>query len=173
VTGSCTLPVQASDYLTVGTTDANGRTANSTGSVRLDAVPGNASTTADEANAKITTSISDVRLKSDLSDYAGQLQLLPRIRITDKLNGSVPTDPATVIDVDFPITVPCVTTVDSGVGSTCSIATTAESVLPALITESKRTIWQLAQMNVLDGGADGLAATPGNTVFETQGLFVP
>jgi hypothetical protein len=32
---------------------------------------------------------------------------------------------------------------------------------------------QLAQIRVYDGGADGLAATSGNTLFEVQGLFIP
>ena len=36
---SCSPPVQASSYLTVGTADANGQTPNSVGSVRFDAVP--------------------------------------------------------------------------------------------------------------------------------------
>ena len=170
---SCSPPVQASSYLTVGTADANGQTPNSVGSVRFDAVPGNPSTPADEANVKIATSVTDVRLKSDLSDYTGQLQLVPTIRITDKLNGSVANDPATVVDVDFPVTVPCVTTTNTGIGSTCSVATTAESILPGLLTENKRTIWQFVQVSMLDGGADGLAATPDNTVFETPGLFTP
>jgi hypothetical protein len=170
---SCNPPAQASSYLTVGTGDANGKTPNSIGSVRLDAVAGIASTPADEANVKITTSVTDVRLRSDLSDYAGQLQLVPTIRITDKLNGSLPADAATVMDVDFPVTVPCTATADTAIGSSCAITTTADSVLPAVVTESKRTIWQMTQFKVLDGGADGLAATSGNTVFETRGLFVP
>jgi hypothetical protein len=37
----------------------------------------------------------------------------------------------------------------------------------------KRTILQLAQVKVYDGGADGLAATPGNSLFMVQGVFVP
>ena len=46
-------------------------------------------------------------------------------------------------------------------------------MLPGTIIESKRTIVQLAQIRVYDGGSDGLAATPGNSLFEVQGLFVP
>ncbi len=51
--------------------------------------------------------------------------------------------------------------------------TTADAVLPGVVAEGKRTIWQLAAVRVNDGGPDGLAATPANTVFATQGLFVP
>jgi hypothetical protein len=165
--------LQASSSLTVGTGDANGKTPNSVGSVRLDAVIGSPSTPADEADLKITTSLTDVRQASDLTDYAGQLQLVPTIRITDKLNGSLPADPATVMDIQFPVTVPCTPTLDTTIGAACSVSTTADSVLPGVVTESKRSIWQITHFDLLDGGADGLAATTGNTVFETAGLFVP
>ena len=98
--------------------------------MRFDAVPGNPSTPADEANVKIATSVTDVRLKSDLSDYTGQLQLVPTIRITDKLNGSVANDPATVVDVDFPVTVPCVTTISLKKLPRSSPSITCSSVRP-------------------------------------------
>ena len=39
-----------------------------------------------------TVSITDVRLKSDLSDYTGELELAAVLRITDKLNGTAPVD---------------------------------------------------------------------------------
>ena len=170
---SCNPPVQASSFITVGTPDANGKSASSSGSVKFLAVVGNPSTPANEADARIQVSITDVRRRSDLSDYAGELQLVPTLRMTDKLSGSVPVDPATLLDIDFPVTVPCTPTADLGLGASCSVATTANSVLPGTIIESKRTIVQLAQVRVYDGGADGLAATPGNTLFEVQGLFVP
>jgi hypothetical protein len=40
--------------------------------------------------------------------------------------------------------------------------------------ESMSSIWELGPLRVLDGGADGLASTPGdNTLFAVQGVFVP
>ena len=40
--------------------------------------------------------------------------------------------------------------------------------------ETKRTIWQLGAIEVLDGGSDGDGDTAGgNTVFLRQGFFVP
>jgi hypothetical protein len=171
--GSCNPPSQASSFLTIGSPDANSRTASSTGSVKLITILGNASTPADEADMTIQVSLTDVRKKSDLSDYTGQLQLLPTLRITDKLSGSAPVDPATLTDLDFPVTVPCTATADVNVGASCSVATTADSVLPGMITEVKRTILGLAQLRVFDGGADGIATTPGNTLFAVQGVFVP
>jgi hypothetical protein len=171
--GSCAPPAQTSGFLTVGSPDANGKTANSVGNAKFLTVLGNPSTPADEADVKIQLSMSDVRKKSDLSDYTGELQLQSTMRITDRLNGSAPIDPATLTDLDFPVAVPCVGTADVNVGSTCSVATTVDSVLPGAIAEIKRTVIELAQVQVFDGGSDGLAATPGNTLFAVQGVFVP
>jgi hypothetical protein len=53
------------------------------------------------------------------------------------------------------------------------VSTTLDAVLPGLVRERARAIWELGQVEVLDGGADGMAATPGNAVFMRQGLFVP
>ncbi len=171
--GSCNPPAQTSSQLTLGSPDANGRTANGVGSVRLTALNGNAGTPADEADVKYNVSFTDVRRKSDLADYTGQLQVSQSLRITDKLSGSVPIDPATMLDTPFNVTVPCMATADTAIGSTCAITTTADTVLPGTVIEIKRTIWQLGQTQVYDGGADGLAATPGNTLFAVQGVFVP
>ena len=60
-------------------------------------------------------------------------------------------------------------------GATCSISTTAEALAPGIVTEGKRAIWQLGQVQVADGGEDGIAVPrrPDNTLFAKQGLFVP
>jgi ABC-type phosphate transport system substrate-binding protein len=170
---SCNPPVQSSGQLTVGSPDANGAAANSIGSARFDVIAGNPATPADEADVKLSTSISDVRKKSDLTDYAGQIQLDPTIRITDRRNGASGTQPGTVQDVDFPITVGCVTTASTTVGSTCSAVTTLDAVIPGSVPEGKRSVWELGQVIVNDGGPDGVVSTTPNTVFERQGVFVP
>ena len=41
----------------------------------------------DEADVKLSVSITDVRKRSDLSDYTGELQLSSLVRITDRYNG--------------------------------------------------------------------------------------
>jgi hypothetical protein len=72
------------------------------------------------------------------------------------------------------VTVPCAATGDTTVGSTCSVNTTADAVLGAgAIQEGKRSIWQLGQARVNDGGADGLASTTPNGLFAVQGVLVP
>jgi hypothetical protein len=168
---SCSPPAQASAQLTAGSPDANGTAANFVGSVKLRVITGNAATTADEADVSYTVSLTDVRKRSDLTDYTGQLQVNSTLRITDRLNG--PAETGTVQDTGLPLTVPCTGTPDTTVGSTCSLTTTADSVYPGAVRENRRAIWQLGQVQVFDGGSDGLASTGPNTLFAIQGVFVP
>jgi Tol biopolymer transport system component len=166
---SCNPPSLASGQLTVGTPDANGQFANAIGSVTLVAITGDPSTAADEADMRIATSLSDVRKKADLSDYAAEVQVVLELRLTDRL-----ADAQTVQDLTFGVTVPCTATGDTTVGSNCSLTTTADTVMPGAVPESKRSIWGLDSVQVYDGGPDGDADTTGdNTLFETQGVFVP
>jgi hypothetical protein len=162
--GSCKPPQQASDQLTVGTPDANGQAPAMVGAVTYNALAG---------DVRIGVNVTDVRNKSDLTDYTGQLQADQTLRITDRLNGGPsPTETGTVQDTNFPVTVPCAATAGS-VGSTCSIVTTANSLVPGLLAAGRRTIWELGQVKVYDGGPDGIASTQPNTLFTVEGLFVP
>jgi hypothetical protein len=77
-------------------------------------------------------------------------------------------------DTPFRVTVPCAATGDTTIGSTCSVDTTADAVIGAgAITEGKRTIWQMGQVRVNDGGSDGLASTTPNGLYLVQGVAVP
>ena len=67
---------------------------------------------------------------------------------------------------------PCQAT-PSGVGTTCAVATSADAVTGGGVVEGKRAIWELGEVRVYDGGADGQAATAGNTLFARQGIFTP
>jgi uncharacterized repeat protein (TIGR01451 family) len=171
--GSCSPPSQASGFLTVGTPDANGKVARAAGTVRLDVAVG-VSGPPDDSDVRLTVNMSDVRNKGDLSDYTGELQVDPTVRITDRRNGPNGIDPATVEDLAFPITVPCAETGGTtDVGSSCAVSTTANTVMPGAIIDAKREVWELSQLRVRDGGADGLASTAPNDVFAVQGIFVP
>jgi glucose/sorbosone dehydrogenase len=172
--GACNPPVQSSSQLTVGTLDANGQTANANARVRYDVIPGNPLTTPNEANVKVVASLTDVRRKSTLADYTGELQLDAALRITDRLNGPAQNEPATVADIGFPATIACTSTTDTAIGSTCSLTTTFNAVVPGAVLELQRSNWQLGQVKVYDGGADGVASTTqGNTLFMNEGIFVP
>lgn len=168
---SCAPPVQTSNQLTVGSPDANGAAANSIASAKFDVLAGNPATPADEADVKVTVNATDVRKKSDLSDYTGQLKATTNLRIIDRDNG--PSETGTVQDTPLSFTVPCTATGSTTVGSTCALSTTADAVTPNTVKEGRRAIWQMGKVDVFDGGADGLANTDPNTLFLTQGYFVP
>ena len=54
------------------------------------------------------------------------------------------------------------------------MVTTADAVLPGMVTEGARAIWGLGQIRLYDGGPDGDGETvSGNTLFAAQGMFVP
>jgi predicted esterase len=162
--GSCGSPEPASDHLTVGTPDSNGRVANAVGSLRYRVVPG---------DVQLAFSMTDVRNQGDLSDYTGQLEADQSLRITDRANGPSAAETGTLADAAFPVPVPCAATADPAIGSTCAVNTSANSIVPGAVAAGNRAVWQLGQVQVSDGGSDGLAATGPNTNFLRQGLFVP
>jgi hypothetical protein len=180
---SCASPQRTSDHLTVGTPDANLAVANSTGLLRLRSIVG-APGGVDDSDAEVTMSLNDVRCLPGVSacgaanaaggsDYVGELQAELGLRITDKLSGNSLTESATVTDQSFPVTAACSGSADTAVGGTCAVATTLDALLPGTVPEGARSVWELDGVRVLDGGPDGLASTPDNQVFATQGVFVP
>jgi hypothetical protein len=174
---SCNPPQPASSHLTVGTPDSNGGGAKAIGSLRLKTVlcPACASPMP-RADVRLDVSITDVR-NTDvaLSDYTGQLQADASLRITDRLNTPNPggPGPGTVTDTHFPFAVPCAATSDTSIGSTCSVSTTANAVVGGSVVADQRTIWQLGQIQVYDGGASGVAGASDARPFMTQGILIP
>jgi acyl-homoserine-lactone acylase len=172
---SCSPPAMSSDYLTIGTPDANGKPGNFVGAVNLKVLgespinPDNG----DQADVEIAASLTDVRKASDLTDYTGELSLVLPLRTTDRDNGISLEDPATAADTPLRLTVPCSAT--GGVeGAACNLTTTADAVMADLTKEGQRAVWGLGQVQVYDGGADGDADTTGdNTLFAVQGTFTP
>jgi hypothetical protein len=136
-------------------------------------LPGDPATPQDEADVRLVASISDVFAQGAVvSDYLGELQASFALRITDRQNGSSGTDTATGSGFPLAVRLPCTATVTDA-GSTCSVDTTADALSPGSVIEGKRSIWEVGQVQVFDGGADGLVSTSPNTLFATQGLFVP
>jgi hypothetical protein len=179
--------VQSSDFLTVGTPDANGAAANSVGSVRIAVLAGNPGPPED-SSVQISGNITDVRCKPGVSacsnanatggpDYTGQLEGNATIRITDHFNatsaGGGP-DPGTVVDIPMPFQLSCFATADTSVGSTCVFPVPSTECLGCPPPkEGKRTVVEMTQIVVRDGGADGQAHTLDNTLFMVQGIFLP
>jgi hypothetical protein len=177
---SCNPPVQSSNFLTVGTPDANGAGANSVGSILL-----KVKATSPE-DVIIQSSITDVRCQAgtaasvcssanaaDGPDYSGELQGNATIRISDHYNGPNLNEAATVVDIPFPVNATCVNTSLTTIGGTCTTNTTANAVVPGSVKDTQRAVVEVGQLQINDGGADGLVSTADNTLFEVQGIFIP
>jgi hypothetical protein len=169
---SC-APVQESAQLTVGTPDSNGAPARSHGFLRLAIQRGDPSTPADEADVIAQLGIVDVR-DATLAGYDGELAVRLSARITDRGSDLTPEERgATVVDIPFELPVTCRRTSDPATGGSCGVDTTFDSLVPNVVTERDRAIWELDRVRVFDGGADGVAGTEPNSLFMTQGIFVP
>ena len=132
-------------------------------------------TPADEADVSLRLEITDVRRRSDLADYTGELRASVSTRITDKDNPPPAggASDGTMTDSPTAFTAPCTATPDPSIGATCSVTTTVEAITPGAVKEGMRAIWQMGQIEVFDGGPDGDADTTPNTLFAKQGVFVP
>ena len=159
--------------MTVGTVDANGAPAKSAGSVSYQVSVGDPSTSASESDVRLKVSLTDVRRKGDLTDYTGELQVQGAVRITDKASGPLQNEAATGFDTEFPAAVPCVATASTTVGSTCSLTSSFNAIVPGTVVERKRATWQLGKVQVFDGGTTEVAGDSGASLFATQGIFVP
>ena len=154
----------------------NGTAGASTGRLELKAVgespinPNNG----DQADVQLTASISDVRNKAGLTDYTGELRAVLGLRITDRHNGVCSISRRPQATRASPSTCPARRRLGPR-AATCNAATTVDAVTGGeLAREGRRSVWELSQVQVFDGGADGDADTTGdNTLFAVQGLFTP
>ena len=121
-------------------------------------------------------SVTDVRNKSGLTDYRGSLQMKAELARHGSRQQPRSGDPGHGDRLHAARGVPCAATTDTTVGSTCSVQTTANTVVPGMIPVShQRMISGLGQIKVTDGGPDGNPDTnpSENTLFLDQGVFVP
>jgi hypothetical protein len=183
---SCNPPVHTSTAVTIGEPTVNGAPANMSGFVKLVVkvgVPG----PPEDSDVLITSSISDVRCQAgtatcgnantqDGADYTGGLQGTAMIRITDHWNAVAPgggPDPATVVDLPFPVNATCANTASAATGGLCTANTSANAAVPGAVKDGKRAVVEIGQISINDGGPDGSVATTPNTVFAKQGIFIP
>jgi hypothetical protein len=187
---SCNPPARSSPTLTVGTPDANGAASAMVASLRLAVMAGDPLTTTDEADVSVTFEATDVRCAGTStacpsgqgSDYTGKLLARTSMRITDKANGPGEDENGTMVDTLLQMPVTCVGTAPSTIGSTCALNTTLDALIPGLVREKDRSIWQLGQVTVRDAGPNGSGYGAGcptscgdgdEATFLRQGIFVP
>ena len=111
----------------------------------LDTVPGNTGTPADEADVRVNVSTTDVRKQADGTDYAGNLIFRLALRVSDRGTGTSEGLSGTVGDSDISLPINCTTTGDSTIGSSCSINTTIDTLVPNFAREGKRRSSRLAR----------------------------
>ena len=128
-------------------------------------------TTPDEADVGLRLRSSDVRRKSDLADYTGELQARPR-SASPTSTTVLPGRPRDGVGYRF-LRGALHGDTDTSVGSTCAVDTRADALVPGAIKEGRARSGSSGQVEVQDGGADGQAATAPNTLFARQGIFVP
>ena len=170
---ACNPPVEESNLVTTSL----GR---QFGFAKLRVLTGNTATPADEADLAVTVSISDVRKTSDGTDYSGKALLTSTLRLTDSQN--TPTDAATVQDNAFNVPLNCVTTLSDTLGGTCSVTTTADTLIPNLMKEGQRMVMALRDVVAKDAGPNGTGYGAGcpptcgdgdEKTFVSQGVFTP
>jgi hypothetical protein len=120
-----------------------------------------------------SASVCNAANAADGPDYSGQLQVNSIIRISDQFSGPNLNEPATVVDIPLPFRSACTNSASTSIGGTCNAATSANAVVPGMVKRGTRATWGMGQIQVLDGGADGSVSTADNTLFLTQGVFVP
>ena len=182
---SCNPPAQTSAQATVGTPDAFGGGANSTGFLRLKQIMCQSNCPTEDTDILVDIAVSDVRCiptgprcgganNAGPPDYSGELRFSFIFRITDHYNGSSGTEAATVQDFAREFAWVCVQSGSGTTGSTCNLSTSLEAIQPAAVPDGKRGVWELNAVRIFDGGADGDGDTAGdNTVFMRPGVFIP
>jgi hypothetical protein len=172
---SCRPPVRRSSFLTLGTPDANGKSASSVGAVQFDVVVGNPDTPANEADVAVSIGLTDVRRAGTLADYTGEIRETTTLKLTDRRSGPYGDgrDDATMVEVPLKADVSCSGTSDPAVGAICALNTAMNALVPGAVREGDRAVWELDTIEVYDGGPDGVSSTSDNTLFARQGVFIP
>ena len=188
---SCNPPAKSSPVLMVGSPDANGFPASSVSSTRFRVGNGNPATEANEADVVAVVKVDDVRCAQTSTaacpsatvgtDYTGRVAISVNLQITDQRNAPEQPDHGTVQTLPFAWSVQCTATPETTKGANCSATTSLNAILPGVVLETKRTIWEMGQVTVRDAGTNGTgyAACPptcgdgDENTFMRQGIFVP
>jgi hypothetical protein len=185
---SCYPAVEPNASVIFGYPEGTGTPANLVGRIKLVSDPGTPGPP-DDSDLLMQGSVSDVRCRADVetcvnyvgstsfnADYTGFLRATFTARITDRFNGPDAgggTDPATSTDLALSFTMTCDATPSTTTGSDCGANTSINSIVPGWITDGKRTVFEVGQFGVLDGGTDGSPSTPPNATVLRQGVYSP
>jgi hypothetical protein len=79
----------------------------------------------------------------------------------------------TVTQLRIPVSLNCTPTADPTIGSTCTVQTTANTLMPGAAIKGNRAVWETGQLGLFDRGADGVVGDSDDKLFEVQGVFAP
>jgi hypothetical protein len=145
---SCDPPVRGSALLT------NSHLGRGFGFALLRVLPGDPDTPADEADVNVSARITDV-LNAGGGDYAGQVVLSSIVRISDAASGPGGDESGTVQDSQLAMPFQCTATANPQLGSSCTLGTTLDTLVPGYVKEGKRAVVSAFSFSVLDAGPDG------------------
>jgi hypothetical protein len=150
-------------------------------------IPGDTDpTNGDQADVSLVGSATDVRQGSatgpdyDPNPSGADVTSVSKIRISDSYNttgaqtcSSTTSCEATVQDLDFTVPTACVATADPTIGSTCSVSTTADTVVPNVTKENKQAVVQVFRIRTKDAGANGIPGDTDDRDAFMQGIYIP
>jgi hypothetical protein len=159
----------------------------STSDVDVTVVPGDTDpTNGDQADVLLAGGGTDLRSGSrtgpdyDPNPTGADVTSVAKIRISDHFNtttgqpcAATTSCPATVIDTDFPTPVSCAATADPSVGSTCSVSTSADQVVPGVVLENKKAVVQAFRIRIKDAGNNGAPGDTDDRDAFMQGIYIP
>jgi len=153
------------------------------GTATITAIPGDLTTSANEADDRFQVALTDVRTAAgaDYNPNAGgpDMTLVERLRVTDNQSCaptpcSGPYDKrATITEIDFSVPVDCVGTASNGVGATCSANTTANALIAGAIKEGKQGVLSVFRVRLNDSGPDGVRGNADDKLFASRGASFP
>jgi hypothetical protein len=166
---------------------------NTVASTSYKVLQGDPSNSVDDADVRIQLSATDVRCAGTSaacpdgrgSDYDGRVLVRATLRITDRDNDVAAgggSDPATRADVPLEVPAGCTPTASAQAGATCALSTTLDSVVPGIVKEGDRSIWEMGRVEVYDEGPNGTGFGSGcpstcgdgdERAFLRQGVFIP
>jgi len=81
---------------------------------------------------------------------------------------------ATLVDLQFPIPVDCISNPEATVaGSNCGANTTANALVPGSVIAAKQAVVEIGEVQQLDAGPDRVRGNADDEIFSTQGIYLP
>ena len=150
-------------------------------------IPGDTDpTNGDQADVSLVGAGTDVRSGSatgpdyDPNPSGADVTSVALIRVSDHYNSTTgqpcsatTSCQGTMQDLNFMTPVSCAATADPTIGSTCSVSTTADGVVPNSVLENKNGVIQTFRLRIRDAGTNGVPGDTDDRDAFMQGIYIP